>query len=213
MDEELRFHLDARADDLAARRHLAPQDARRLARVEFGSVEKYKEESREARGLGLVDAVRGDLRYSMRQLRAYPIFTAAAVLTLALGIGPNAAMATIISGIFRPLPVADAHEMTVLATTLSGNGRVRQRLAYPDVQDYKSSSAAFSDMWVRTLRSARAAVSAPALADSARSSRMRSRGAPSRRRTRTSPASASSATDFGSRCSWLHCTSVVTRPF
>ena len=127
-------------------RSLAPQDARRLARVEFGSVEKYKEETREARGLRLIDAVRGDLRYSVRQLRAYPVFTAAAVLTLALGIGPNAAMATIISGIFRPLPVAEAHQMTVLATTLSANRRVRQRLAYPDLQDYKSSSAAFSDM-------------------------------------------------------------------
>ncbi len=146
MDEELRFHLEARADDLVTRRNLAPQDARRLARVEFGSVEKYKEETREARGLRLIDAVRGDLRYSVRQLRAYPVFTAAAVLTLALGIGPNAAMATIISGIFRPLPVADAHQMTVLATTLSANRRVRQRLAYPDLQDYKSSSAAFSDM-------------------------------------------------------------------
>ena len=90
--------------------------------------------------------MRGDLRYSVRQLRAYPVFTAAAVLTLALGIGPNAAMATIISFIFRPLPVADAQQMTVLATTLSATGRVRQRLAYPDLQDYKSSSAAFSDM-------------------------------------------------------------------
>ena len=90
--------------------------------------------------------MRGDLRYSLRQLRHYPVFTAAAVLTIALGIGPNATMATIVSTVFRPLPVPDAHEMAVLGTTQAGNRRVRQRLAFPDYQDYKSSSSAFSDM-------------------------------------------------------------------
>jgi hypothetical protein len=81
LDDELRFHLDARVEDLATRRNLSRQEARRLARLEFGSVEKYKEESREARGLRLIDALRGDLRYSVRQLRKYPVFTAAAVLS------------------------------------------------------------------------------------------------------------------------------------
>ncbi|OLC52464.1 MAG: hypothetical protein AUH43_00055 [Acidobacteria bacterium 13_1_40CM_65_14] len=109
-------------------------------------MEQRKEECREARGLRLIDALRGDLRYSVRQLRKYPVFTAAAVLTLALGIGPNATMTTIISSVFKPLPVADPHQMTVLATTLSGNPRIWQRLAYADYQDYKASSAAFSDM-------------------------------------------------------------------
>ncbi len=146
VDDELRFHLDARVDDLVARRNLSPEEARRLARLEFGSIEKYKEESREARGLRLVDALRADLRYSVRQLRKYPVFSAAAVLTIALGIGPNAAMGTIVSSVFRPLPVADPYQMTVLATTLPGSSRVWQCLAYPDFQDYKASSAAFSDM-------------------------------------------------------------------
>ena len=146
LDDELRFHLEARVEDLVTRRNLSPQEALRLARLEFGSVEKYKEQSREARGLRLIDALGGDLRYSVRQLRKYPVFTATVVLTLALGIGPNAAMATIISCVFRPLPVADAHQMTVLATTLSGNPRIWQRLAYSDYQDYRSSSDAFSDM-------------------------------------------------------------------
>src|SRR4030095_5422261 len=59
---------------------------------------------------------------------------------------PNATMAMIIRSVFRPLPVADAHQMTVLATTLSGNPRIWQRLAFADYQDYKASSAAFSDM-------------------------------------------------------------------
>jgi FtsX-like permease family protein/MacB-like protein len=93
-----------------------------------------------------MDTLRADLRYSVRQLRQYPVFAATAVLTLALGIGPNAAIGTIVSSVFRPLPVPDAHELAVLATTLPGNPRIWQRVAYPDYQDYRSSSAAFSDM-------------------------------------------------------------------
>src|SRR2546426_3085557 len=124
----------------------SPESARYAALREMGAMEQRKEECREARGLRLIDALRGDLRYSVRQLRKYPVFTAAGVLTLALGIGPNGTMTTIISSVFKPLPVADPHQMTVLATTLSGNPRIWQRLAYADYQDYKASSAAFSDM-------------------------------------------------------------------
>jgi len=101
---------------------------------------------RSMRRLRSIEALMDDLRYSVRQLRTYPVFTATAVLTLALGIGPNAVMGTIVSSVFRPLPVADADQMAVLTTTLSGNPRIWQRLAYPDYQDYRSSSPAFSDM-------------------------------------------------------------------
>jgi predicted permease len=146
MDDELRFHLEARAEDLVTRRRLSPQEARRLARLEFGPIEKYKEQSREARGLRLIDSLRSDLRYSARQLRKYPVFSATAVLTLALGIGPNAAMATIVARIFRPLPVPDPDEMVVLTTTLPGTARIWQRLAYPDFQDYRSSVTAIPDI-------------------------------------------------------------------
>jgi predicted permease len=90
--------------------------------------------------------IRGDLRYSVRQLRKYPVFTAAAVLTIAVGIGPNATMATIVSSVFRPLPVGDADRLAVLATTISGNPRIWQRVAYPDLQDYRASETPFSDV-------------------------------------------------------------------
>ena len=143
--EEFQYHLERLVDDYVAAGG-SPENARYAALREMGAMEQRKEECREARGLRLIDALRGDLRYSMRQLRKYPVFTAAAVLTLALGVGPNATMATIISSVFRPLPVADAHQMTVLSTTLSGNPRIWQRLAFADYQDYKTSSAAFSDM-------------------------------------------------------------------
>ena len=143
--EEFQYHLERLVDDYVAAGASA-ENARYAALREMGAMEQRKEECREARGLRPIDALRGDLRYSVRQLRQYPVFTAAAVLTLALGVGPNATMATIISSVFRPLPVADAHQMTVLATTLAGNPRIWQRLAFADYQDYKTSSAAFSDM-------------------------------------------------------------------
>jgi predicted permease len=145
LTEELQYHLERLVDEYVAA-GASPRNARYAALREMGAMEQQKEECRQARGLRLIDALRGDLRYSVRQLRKHPVFTAAAVLTLALGIGPNATMATIVSSVFRPLPVADPHQLTVLATTLSGNPRIWQRLAYPDYQDYKSAPAAFSDM-------------------------------------------------------------------
>ena len=63
LSDELQFHLERRADDLMARGGLSLEDAMRIARLEFGSVEKYKEEARQSLGLRLVDESRGDLRY------------------------------------------------------------------------------------------------------------------------------------------------------
>ena len=131
LTEELQFHLEHLIDDYVAA-GASPRDARYAALREMGAIEARKEECRDARGLRLISALHGDLRYSLRQLRKYPVFTAAAVLTIALGIGPNATMATVISSVFRPLPVGDADRLTILATTVSANPRIWQRLAYPE---------------------------------------------------------------------------------
>ena len=145
LTEELQYHLERLiADHIVAGASL--DDARYAALQEMGGTEQRKEECRDARGLRLIEAVRSDLRYSVRQLRKYPVFTVAAVLTIAVGIGPNATMATIISSVFRPLPVGDADRLAVLATTISGNPRIWQRVAYPDLQDYRASETPFSDM-------------------------------------------------------------------
>jgi len=145
LTEELQYHLERLiADRIAA--GASPDAARYAALREMGAMEQRKEECRDARGLRLIEAIRGDVRYSVRQLGKYPVFTAAAVLTIAVGIGPNATMATIISSVFRPLPVADADRLAVLATTISGNPRIWQRVAYPDLQDYWASETPFSDM-------------------------------------------------------------------
>jgi predicted permease len=107
MDAELRFHLDRRAADLVAS-GLDRRLAERRARLEFGGVDGVKERCRAARGLQWSDQIVQDLRYAIRLLYKEPGFTAAVVLTLALGIGVNATLFSLLDAIVRrPLSYAE----------------------------------------------------------------------------------------------------------
>ncbi len=111
LSEELRFHLDAYADDLIGR-GLSRTEAYRRARVHFGSVERVRDECRQARGLRFLDDIRSDLRFGLRGLARNPGFTAAAALTLALGIGATTAIFAVVNGvILKPLPFEDQDEL------------------------------------------------------------------------------------------------------
>src|SRR5215472_8657110 len=102
MDTELRFHIEAFAEDLV-RRGVPREEALRRARIEFGGVERAKEECREARGISFVDSLFQDLRFGLRMMRKNLGFTATAVLALALGIGVNTTVFTAFDAIaLRP---------------------------------------------------------------------------------------------------------------
>jgi predicted permease len=117
---EFRYHLDKLTADYV-REGLSPDEAARRARLEFGAIEQIKEDCRDVRGRWLEDLGK-DLQFALRGMRRSPGFTAVAVLSLALGIGANTAIFTLIDAVMlRSLPVRDPARL-VLATRVREDG-------------------------------------------------------------------------------------------
>jgi putative ABC transport system permease protein len=104
LTDELRFHLDKETDYQMSLGH-SEQDARRRAHVEFGGVERYRDESRDARGLRSIEDFVRDVKVATRALRRAPGFALISICTVALGVGMTTAVFSLVDGILlRPLP-------------------------------------------------------------------------------------------------------------
>jgi len=142
MQEELRSHIQHRADDLE-RSGLTRAEADRRARIEFGGEARFTEESREVLGGSFIEILVQDLRFSLRLLRKSPGFAAVAVLTLALAIGANAVVFSVMNAlILRPLDVPQSESLWVLESAKDKDASQ----SYPDFIDLRDRNRSFDGL-------------------------------------------------------------------
>jgi predicted permease len=141
MDAELRFHVESYAEDLV-RNGFTREEAMRRAHLEFGGVEQTKEHCRDARGTNLVDSLMQDVRFGLRLLRKSPGFTMVTVVTLALGIGANTMVFSVVNTLLlRPLPVERPNELAFVENTHFGPGQ-----SFPNYKDLRDRNRTFAGL-------------------------------------------------------------------
>lgn len=144
LSDELRDHLERKTREFVAG-GLAPEEARRKAMREFGGVEQSKENCRDARRVNYIEDFLQDVRHGVRVLRKNPGFTLVAVLTLALGIGANTAIFSVVNTVMlRPLPYPNADRLILLNETAENRGRVdMMSVSWQDYLDWQKQARCF----------------------------------------------------------------------
>jgi predicted permease len=145
METEAQFHLESYAADLV-RNGLSEQEAMRKARIEFGGIESHKDAVRVAVGVRWWSELGSDIRHGLRLLRKNPGFTAVAILTLALGVGANTAIFSIVNAVLlRSLPYRDPDRLVRIFFNEPGLGLRDVRFSKPELDDLQMRSGVFED--------------------------------------------------------------------
>jgi putative ABC transport system permease protein len=148
LNDETSAYFEALVDE-KTRAGASRDAARRAAAIEMGGAEQVKEEVRDARAGALLEALWSDVRYGLRVLRKSPGYTVATVLVLALGIGANTAIFSVVYGVlFRPLPYPQDDRIAVIFDHFAPQNNPRGHLCLADYFDLKARQRSFSEIGV-----------------------------------------------------------------
>ncbi|HZF38517.1 MAG TPA: permease prefix domain 1-containing protein, partial [Blastocatellia bacterium] len=146
LDEELRYHIEQQIEQ-NIRLGMNPDEARTAARKTFGGVEQAKDQSRDARGLRWLEELWQDLRFGSRMLMKQPGFTLIAIFTLALGIGANTAIFSVVNNaILRPLPYRDPANLLTVWENYSARNQGQLPVSFPNFRDWQRENQVFVDL-------------------------------------------------------------------
>ena len=145
-EDEIRSHIELEADRLIEE-GLSPDEARHAARRRFGNVTQAQERYHGTGRWVWVEQLTQDVRYAARMLRKSPLLSGIAILTIALGIGANTAVFSIVNGVLlSPLPYRDSERLVKVWETLPGLSQAT--VSYPDYKDWQERSRVFDGLAV-----------------------------------------------------------------
>jgi putative ABC transport system permease protein len=146
LGDELRFHLEKQIEENVAR-GMTPEEARYAALREFGGIEQMKEECRDSWGVRIISELGQDVRYGLRQLRRNPGFTAIAILTLALGVGANTAIFSVVDAVLlRSLPYPHPNQLVLMFDVPLKQPDALSGISYRDFTEMREQNRVFSVM-------------------------------------------------------------------
>jgi len=151
-ERELDAYLEAETDENIAR-GMSPEEAHYAAHRKLGNTTLIREEIYYMNSIGWLDALWQDLRFGLRMVRQNPGFTAVVVLTLALGIGANAAIFSVVNTVLlKPLPYAQPERLVAVESTHIRRGPIPHSLSYPDFFDFRAQNHVFEHLvtWQNT---------------------------------------------------------------